>query len=384
MLYRSLQGFDRPLSVMGMGTMRLPGRVAKGRDALDMKASVEMIRYGIDHGINYIDTARPYYKGDCEKALGYALKDGYREKTCLATKITPWQVNKEEDLEVIFHSQLENLQTDYIDVYLLHYLNKQNWNKFRQLHIFDFLERKREQGKLKHLGFSFHDDYFTFKEIIDYYRWDICQVQMNILDEENQATVKGIRYAGEKGIPVVIMEPLKGGRIVNNIPTSVQRIWDKKGKGRTPAEWAFKWLSEIPEAAVILNGVSCMEQLKQNIDIFNSIQTFSLEDEDRKMIAEVVEAYRKITKVECTGCRYCLPCHKSVEIPLIFQYYNEADMYTDYKQTLIEYWTNIIGRGIGVNQCVGCGLCRQKCPQGIDIPAVLKAAHSYLIKKAGL
>lgn len=364
--------------------MRLPEKMVDGRSRLDVDMAVRMIRYAIDNEVCYIDTARPYHNGDCEKAIGLALKDGYREKTYLVTKLTPWQIKNKEDMERVFEDQVKNLQTQYIDIYLLHYLNKSNWEKFLDLDVLNFLLKKKQQGKIRYIGFSFHDDFELFKEIINYYDWDICQVQMNILDMDNQVTVEGIRYAGKKGIPVVIMEPLKGGRVVKNIPPEVLEIWNSKGRGMTPVEWAFKWLYDFPEVAVILSGAADMEQLIQNIEIFNRINGQKMSNEDLNLIDNVVEAYRKTLKVECTGCNYCNHCPNLVQIPTIFQYYNEASIFKNYKQSLMDYWTNVITRSGSASECSECGYCIKKCPQGLNIPVLLKEAHHYIMNQGNI
>lgn len=381
MKYSKFERFDKPFPIFGMGTMRLPEIEADGRKRIDTDTAVKMIRYAIDNGAYYIDTAKPYHNGDSEKVVGMALKDGYRDRACLVTKLTPWQVNRQEDMEKIFNEQIKSLQTEYVDIYLLHYLTKGNWEKFLRLNVFDFLHKIKQQGRIKHIGFSFHDEYSLFKEIIDYYDWDICQVQMNIMDAEKQATVKGIRYAGEKGIPVAIMEPLKGGRLVKNIPEEVLEVWKRGGEEKTPAAWAFKWLCNFPEVAVILSGVSDMEQLRQNINIFESLEHEKMSAAEQKLIDEVVKAYRKNIKVECTGCGYCAPCPNSVDIPLVFQIYNEASILKDYKQSLMEYWSLVLAKGAGGNGCTQCGSCSVRCPQKIDIPSLLKEAHDFIMNQ---
>lgn len=381
MKFRKFDRFDQPFSFLGLGTMRFPEKTEDGKSHLDYEKSVEIIRNAIDHQVNYIDTARPYHDGSCEKAVGMALADGYREKVYLATKLTPWQVKKEEDMEAILLSQLENLQTQYIDIYMLHYLNRENWNKFLKLHVFDFLERQRELGRIRYIGFSFHDDESLFREILDYYDWDICQIQLNILDYNKQATVRGLQYAGTKGIPVVIMEPLKGGMLVNNIPEEVNDIWVKDGKGKPPIDWCFQWLYHLPEVALVLSGINDMGQLEQNLDIVNNFTETGLSDSDLELINRIVTSYHKIWKVECTSCRYCLPCPHFVDIPMIFQYYNEASMFQNYRQSLLDYWSNVVGKGHSSMECTKCGLCMKKCPQALNIPALIEEGHRYLMNQ---
>lgn len=381
MRYKKFRRFDKQFPILGIGTMRLPEKEIDGKMRIDAATAIQMIRYAIDNGAYYIDTAKPYNNGESEKVVGMALKDGYRDKALLVTKLTPWQVNKEKDLENILNEQLQNLQVEYVDIYLLHYLTKTNWKKFLDLNVLSFLEKMKQQGKIKHIGFSFHDDYELFKEIIDYYDWDICQVQMNILDADHQATLKGIKYAGEKGIPVSIMEPLKGGRLVSNIPDDVMKIWNEADVKRSPVEWAFRWLCSFPEIAVILSGVSNMDQLKQNLEIMENIQDEEMSTAELKVIDDVVKAYKSEVKVACTSCRYCMPCPHSVDIPVVFNLYNEASILKDCRQSLMDYWNMVIAKGSGANECTKCGSCMKKCPQGLNIPLLLKKAHQFLMNQ---
>lgn len=378
------KNFEKPLPILGIGTMRFPEKDVNGSRKIDTGTAIKMIRYAIDHGACYIDTARPYHNGESEKVVGMALKDGYRDRTYLVTKLTPWQIKTEKDMEIIFNEQLQNLQVQYVDIYLLHYLTRNNWIKFLGLNAFSFLEKMKRQGKIKHIGFSFHDDYEFFKEVLDYYDWDICQVQMNILDAGHQATIRGIKYAGKKGIPVVIMEPLKGGRLINNIPEEVTRIWDGAAKKRPVVEWAFKWLCNIPEVTVILSGVSDMEQLKQNLGVIENIQGEVMSAEELEVISNVVKAYKRRVMVECTACKYCMPCPHCVDIPAVFHFYNEACILKDCKQSLLEYWNLVMAKGGGANMCTQCGKCTQKCPQGLNIPVLMKKAHQYLMNQGNI
>jgi uncharacterized protein len=373
MQYRHFDRWGFDTSIFGIGCMRLPViKSEDGKEQIDEKQAIEMIRYGIDHGVNYIDTAYPYHDGQSEPVVGKALKDGYREKIKLATKLPVWQTKKYEDFEKILDEQLQKLDVDYIDFYLLHSLSKSTWEKVKKLGVLDFLDDMVKKGKIKHPAFSFHDEFDVFKDIIDSYDWHMCQIQLNILDENNQAGVKGLKYAGSKNIPVVIMEPLRGGKLAN-VPQDVSQIWNKYSMKRSPVEWAFRWVYNFPEVAVILSGVSNMEQLKDNLEIFHHATPNSMTPEEQKLVHEVQMLYNSKIKVRCTNCRYCMPCPSRVSIPYIFSLYNDASMYDDFPAYKDEY-KKLIEKGKDASNCVQCGNCESVCPQSISIIDHLKEA----------
>jgi predicted aldo/keto reductase-like oxidoreductase len=381
MQYRKFGKLGFEVSSFGMGCMRLP--LKKQSDGsqkysdIDEKEAIGMIRYAIDNGVNYIDTAYGYHGGNSELIVGKALKDGYREKVNLATKLPVWMAKKYRDFEKYLDEQLSKLQTDTIDFYLLHSLNKNSWDRIKNLKILDFLDEAKDKGKIKYAGFSFHDELPVFKEIIDSYAWDMCQIQLNILDQEYQAGVEGLKYAGQKGIPVVIMEPLKGGRLAQNIPQDIMELWDQvKCKGNH-IEWAFRWLYNFPEVTVVLSGVSTMEQLKENIRIFGKAQSNTLTQKDLDLIQQVRELYESKIKVQCTSCNYCVPCPSDVSIPKIFSLYNQASMFNEQEQSSKEYRKLVDDKNYAL-ECVECGTCEGKCPQSLPIIEKLKDAHDYL------
>ncbi|NLM28295.1 MAG: aldo/keto reductase [Clostridiaceae bacterium] len=378
MEYRKFNKYDKPVSLFGIGCMRLPTIQTDSGSVVDEEKSIEMIRYGIDHGVNYIDTAYPYHNGESELIVGKALKDGYRDRTYLATKSPVWNVKKYEDMERYLNEQLKKLQTVCIDFYLLHALNKSRWDSLTKLNVLDFMEKAKASGKIKYICFSFHDDYNAFKEIIDAYDWDMCQIQMNIMDRDEQATVEGLKYAGEKNIPVVIMEPLKGGKLANNIPDEVKRIYGLAKTKRTPVEWAFRWLYNFPQVAVILSGVSSMEQLKDNLRIFENAKANCMDEEELALVEKVRQAYLKEVKIPCTGCEYCLPCPQGVSIPRIFDHVNSAFMYSSEKDSQNHYRQFLINNGTDASKCVECGQCESACPQNIPIIQKLKESHIFL------
>lgn len=345
---------------------------------IDLEKSVEMIRYAIDNGVNYIDTAYNYHGGKSEVLVGKALADGYREKVYVATKLPVWLVESEADRDRLLNEQLEKLQTDQIDMYLLHALNKGSWkDRVLKYDILSFLDQAKADGRIKYAGFSFHDELDVFKEIVDAYDWDFCQIQLNYMDEEYQAGVEGLRYAAEKGLAVVIMEPLRGGRLVRNVPEEIQAVWDQAPEKRTPAEWAFRWLGNFPEVKVILSGMGTMSEVQENIRTLNDALPNSLSDEEMALVDQVKQIYNNRIKVKCTDCRYCLPCPQGVNIPRIFSIYNHASVYNMFEDGRRQY-SRLIQDGTDAGQCIECENCESLCPQNLTIIEYLKEAHAAL------
>ncbi|MEW5816567.1 MAG: aldo/keto reductase [Spirochaetota bacterium] len=377
MEYRTIAGVK--VSLFGMGLMRLPMKNADsipfGSD-VDEAEAIKMIRYAADNGVNYFDTAYPYHGGQSETILGRALQGRYREEVTIATKLPSWQIKSYKDIGKKFNEQLVKLKTDYIDFYLLHSLNKDYWARLKDLGVLDFLDRAKEEGKIRCAGFSFHDETSLFKKIIDAYQWDFCQIQFNYLDENAQAGKEGLTYAGRKGVPVIVMEPLKGGKLAQSSP-EVQGVWDTSLRRRSPVEWAFKWLYTKPEVAVILSGVSTLNQLKENIKIFNTIKDDPLLESDLELIKAVKKVYESKIKVDCTGCNYCMPCPSGVGIPSVFGTYNNEFMFgkTDNRKSMYEIL--FIKRNCDASLCTECGECEAVCPQHLAIIEKLKEAHTY-------
>ncbi|QHI73708.1 aldo/keto reductase [Aminipila terrae] len=356
------------VSRFGLGCMRFPDNEAE---------AIEMVRYALDHGVNYIDTAY-VYQGS-ENITGKSLKDGYRNKTYLATKSPIWNITTYNDFEKYLDEQLKRLQTDYIDVYLLHNLGFDNWQKVKRFDGLTFLDKMVKKGKIRHTAFSYHGPLELFKEVTESYDWEMAQIQLNILDEFYQVGTQGLKYLAEKGIAAVIMEPLKGGSIVNQYPPEVKGILSNYPEKRTLVEWCFRWLYNMPEVSVVISGTSTLAQLKENLDIFHKAECNVMTTEDLNLINRIREAFEKKKGIDCTGCSYCMPCPKNVNIPEIFKLYNSVSM-TD---SFIDGWTyksSIISSGAGADQCINCGLCMTYCPQNIVIPENLKKAHSLLLK----
>lgn len=373
MKYRKFGKLDWKASVLGFGAMRLP-IIGKDTSKIDEPQSIKMIRYAIDNGVNYIDTAYPYHQGESEKVVGKALRKGYREKTRLATKMPTWLTEQEEDFDRYLNEQLDKLQTDHIDFYLLHGLRKERWGIIQELNVFEWAEKAIEDGRIKHLGFSFHDELSVFKDIIDSYdKWTFCQIQLNYMDTEYQAGIEGLRYAADRGLAVVVMEPIKGGKLAVTPPMDVQKIWDRAENKRTPAEWALQWVWNLPEVSVVLSGMSMMDHVKQNIEYADRSGSNTLTEEELELYDEVVEAYNNLGFIGCTACNYCMPCPEGVDIPKILGFYNEYYMNNQSDEVKEKYWENILPDTDPAN-CVACGKCEEQCPQELPIRKFMSEA----------
>ena len=379
MNYRTFGRLDWEPSALGFGAMRLP-TIDNDPARIDEPEATRMIRYAIDHGVNYVDTAYPYHRETSETFLGRALQDGYRERVKLATKMPCWKIEQAEDFDRFLDEQLDKLQTEHINFYLLHGLNATRWPEMRDLGVLSWAERAIASGRIGHLGFSFHDEYEVFQEIVDASDlWLFCQIQLNYMDVEHQAGLKGLRYAAEKGLAVVIMEPIRGGRLSNNVPPTVQAILDSATVQRTPAEWALQWVWNLPEVSLLLSGMSTMVHVKENIRSADRSGPGTMNDEELSVIAQVREEYEALCPIPCTDCKYCLPCPNGVNIPRVFEIYNDLMMYGDENRAQMVYgWLTEDERA---NLCIECGECLDKCPQMIEIPDWLAKAHKALCQE---
>lgn len=379
MKYRRFGKLDWQVSALGFGAMRLP--TTDGNQAnINEPEAIRMIRYAVDHGVNYIDSAYLYHMGNSERVLGKALQDGYRAKTRIATKIPPNMVTTAADFDKILNEQLGKLQTDKIDFYLLHGLNAESWPKMRDLKIIPWAEKMMKAGRIGHLGFSFHDKFEVLKEIIDYYdNWTFCQVQYNFMDVEIQAGRRGVEYAANKSLGVVVMEPIRGGLLAKEPPESVDKIWKALPRKWSRAEWALQWVWNQPEVSVVLSGMSTMAQVEENVTAAGRSGPGKLTQNELALINKVKEAYQGLCPIPCTACGYCQPCPNGVLIPDIFRLYNEAVMYSDMAVGKMRYASPFgIKPEHRADQCIECGTCEQQCPQKITIIDWLKKVHEAL------
>jgi predicted aldo/keto reductase-like oxidoreductase len=375
MQYRKFGKLDWKVSALGFGCMRLP-TIEGDSGNIDEAEATRMVHYAIDHGLNYVDTAYPYHKENSERFVGRALKGGYREKVRLATKMPCWKVETAEDFDALLNEQLEKLQDEHIDFYLLHALNKERWPKVRDLGVRKWAEGAIADGRIGHIGFSFHDDYDVFQSIVDDYDgWTFCQIQHNYIDIENQAGTKGLKYAASKGLAVVIMEPILGGRLVDP-PEQIQALWDSAATKRKPADWALQWLWNQPEVSVVLSGMSTMQHVEENVASAEVSGVGTLTEEDLALVAQVREKYNEICPIPCTKCEYCMPCPNGVNIPRNFSAYNEGLMYNKPERARRAYdrWD----AEIRASACIQCQECEEKCPQSIVISEWMPVVHAVL------
>lgn len=376
---------DWEVSALGFGCMRFLTKKVNGNEVVDEENAINMIRYAIDNGVNYFDTAFPYHSEMSEVIVGKALQDGYREKIKLVTKLPMGRVTKTEDFDKFLNIQLKKLQTEYVDIYLFHGLNKQTFELVKKLGLIKKMEEAKANGKIKGIGFSFHDSFDVFKEIIDFYNWDMSQIQWNFVDHNTQATTKGLEYAAGKGIAVVVMEPIKGGKLAT--PTKeIEDLIESAPEKRTPADWALQYVWNHPGVSVVLSGMGSMQMVKENIESANNSGINSLSQKDLDIISNMAIRYRKKSIIPCTFCLYCQPCPSGVNIPQNFRLLNEL-LWIENKEGLITKYKSLAkseeelktmeDEG-NASLCVKCGECLEKCPQMIDIPTELEKVHMVL------
>ncbi len=374
MNYRKFPGTDYTASALGFGTMRLPTLQQEG-NPVDEKEAIRIIRAAIDGGCTYMDTAYVYHGGNSEVVLGKALKDGYRDRVMVTTKLPMWAVNEPADMERILDEQLKRLQLDYVDLYLLHALSKESFEKCVKFDYKSFLQDMQKKGKIRLVGFSFHDEVDVFETIARDYTWNAVQIQMNVLDEFKQATMaKATELARELGFGLIIMEPLRGGALANNVPEDVKALYAAQGVQRSPVEWAFRYLYDRPEIVTILSGMSTMEQVQDNLRIFDQAEPNCLTEQEKEMLAKVRAIYEARVRVGCTGCEYCMPCPCGVNIPRIFRTLDQRTMF-GVEQNFKQDYAKIIEKGMDASLCVHCGSCESVCPQHFAIPDLLAAIH---------
>ncbi|MGZ4863123.1 MAG: aldo/keto reductase [Halobacteriota archaeon] len=380
MLYRKMKKALPDLSILGFGCMRLP---LKESGQIDEHKATGMIRYSIDHGVNYIDTAYPYQNGESEPVVGRALTGGYREKVHLATKLPSWLIQSREDMDRYLDEQLTRLKTDSIDFYLLHGLNEPFWENLSSLDVTDFLDDAIADERIRYAGFSFHDKTTVFKKIVKSYDWTFAQIQYNFMDENYQAGTKGLKYAAKKGLGIVVMEPIRGGLLAKEL-AGISEIWKKADVHHTPAEWALRWVWNHPEVTVVLSGMSAPEQVRENVDLARNGKPNSLTKAELALFKDVKKELEKRIIIPCTGCKYCMPCPHGVSIPECFEFFNRGHIYEDEEQTR-QLYLSFLGGAFGSNPryaslCQECGECEDKCPQSLPIRDNLKHAAEYFGK----
>ena len=385
MLYRSLK--EMPVSILGFGAMRLPlvGGTKNPTDSFDPARSVDedettkMIEYAIDHGVNYFDTAYVYHGGKSEVVLGRILKP-YRDRIFIATKLPVFLVKERGDFDRFLDEQLKRLQTTYLDLYLLHGLNERTWENVKGLDVLAFLDRAKLDGRVRHVGFSFHDTVAVFRKIVEAYDWTMCQIQYNYLDEQYQAGSEGLTYAASRGIGVAVMEPLRGGKLAK-VPPEVERLFNSSPERRAPAEWGLRWVWNHPEVGTVLSGMSTLDQVRENIGFAAEGRANSLSAGDLALVDRARKAYRKLLDVDCSGCAYCMPCPAGVNIPTNFSLYNDTVTFKD--PTGVIVYNAFMFPEQRASACIECGECEEKCPQHIPIREELKKVHAALYREAG-
>ncbi|MFW9896040.1 MAG: aldo/keto reductase [Candidatus Thorarchaeota archaeon] len=392
MKYRKMGSLKWEVSALGFGAMRLP---MNPQMRVDEEEAIKMIRYAIDNGVNYVDTAYPYHNGESEVVVGKALKNGYREKVHLTTKSPLWMIKKAEDFDTFLNEQIQRLQTKP-DIYLFHGLNRNRLQKIKDLKLINKMKEARSNGLIKYIGFSFHDNYEVFKDIIDFYNWDCCQIQYNYLDIEYQAGTKGVEYAGSKGIALIIMEPIRGGKLaipdrVLETKPEIKEVLENSQIKRSMPDWALQFVWNHPEVSVVLSGMSAMQQVIENVESANNSGINSLSEEELSTISKLRESYSKYIVIPCTSCGYCLPCPNGVAIPNVLRLVNDLYYWGSRGRPRLAFFYNRMAKTEedlerrkaegdevegAATLCIQCEECLEKCPQQIDIPSCMEKANA--------
>lgn len=378
MLYREMTRNKEKVSQLGFGCMRFPV-IDDDPAKIDRPKAVAMVREAIDHGVNYIDTAWGYHGEQSEDFVKEALADGYRNRVFLADKLPVWLTDTYASFEETLDTQLERCGTDHFDFYLLHSLHKKSWDKVRDLEVLRFLDEAKQSGKIRYAGFSFHDQLPVFREIIDAYDWDFCQIQLNYMDTDYQAGLQGLRYAADKGIDVVVMEPVKGGKLAFP-PTEIRDALAASDASLSPAAWALRYVWNFPEVKVVLSGMSTIEQVRDNLKTASFARANILSEEELAAVETARSIYAERTQIGCTSCEYCMPCPFGVHIPGVFERWNNAFVYELTEENRDSY-AKLIEQEKDATRCTACGRCETLCPQHLEIIRDLKRAHEFLAEK---
>jgi hypothetical protein len=381
MQYRSFGDLDFTPSALGFGAMRLP--VLAGADGkpdfkrIDYPQATAMLRRAVDGGVNYVDTAWMYHEEQCESWLAEALKDGYRERVKVADKMPVWQVERSGDFERLLETQLERLQSDSIDFYLLHSLDEAHWKCVLEHDQLAAAEKALADGRIAHLGFSFHGTYGVFAEILAATDlWEFCQIQLNYMDEDYSAGLRGLDLAAGMGLGVIVMEPIRGGMLARNLPPRVERLWAEAELSRSPAEWALQWVWNLPEVSFVLSGMSTMRQVEEDLEYAGRSRPGLLTADELALVARVRDVYRELSPIPCTACRYCMPCPQGVAIPDILGLYNDGHMFGEPERQRSQYlWLDENERA---DRCTACGECEDRCPQDIAVSRWMEKAQAFL------
>jgi uncharacterized protein len=381
MQYRTFGKIDFTPSALGFGAMRLPVLAGAGGKPdfkqIDYPQATAMLRRAIDGGVNYVDTAWMYHEDTCEAWVAEALKDGYREKVKVATKMPVWHVQKPGDFDRILNTQLERLQTDFVEFYLLHSLDDAHWRCVVEQGQLAAAAKALADGRIGHLGFSFHGTYDLFEEVLAATDlWEFCQIQLNYMDEDYSAGRRGLELAAGRELGVIVMEPIRGGQLARNLPPQVEAVWDEARLPRSPAEWALQWVWSIPEVSFVLSGMSTMQHVEEDLAYASRSRPGLLAEDELALVGRVRDIYRELGPIPCTACRYCMPCPQGVAIPNILALYNDGHMYGDASRQRVVYaWIDEEERA---DRCTACGECEEKCPQGIAVSDWMEKAQALL------
>ncbi len=376
MLYREVPKNGDKLSILGYGCMRFPNR----GELINQKLAEKQLMSAIEQGVNYMDTAFHYHMGKSESFLGKVIaQNSIREKVKFATKLPHWSVTSTADMEKILNLQLKRLQTDHIDYYLIHNLFGETWETAKKKGVLEFMDGALKSGKILNIGFSYHGLADDFNPIVDAYDWTFCQIQYNFLDVENQAGKAGLEYAASKEMAVIVMEPLRGGNLAKSPPPEVKKVWDQAETKRSPAEWSLRWIWDHPEVTVVLSGMNEQKQIDENVKIASVAKPKSLSVTEISLVDKAANTFRDVMRVGCTACQYCMPCPSGVNIPFCFEKFNEYHTFKD-KMAKVMY---ALGRGDSggpafASKCTECGDCVEACPQGLEIPDLLKEVSNDL------
>jgi hypothetical protein len=381
MKYKTFGKTGEKVSILGFGAMRLPH--FETSDQINKEETDKIISYAIENGVNLIDTAYNYHgktlngKGNCEDYVGNFIDEySYRDEVFLSAKLPSWLIRKQEDMESIFENQLKDLKTDSIDFYMLHHLDEGSWKRYRQLNVFEWMDELLNSGRVKHIGFSAHTEMDWIVDIVDDYdKFEFGLTQLNYLDERYQSGREGVEYLHSHGLGTMIMEPLRGGTLVENVPQDIMDMWDTAEEKRTPVEWAFQYLWNMEEVDVVLSGMNSLEQVKQNIDIASRTEVNSISANDLELIKEVAWEYKQRKGNDCTGCEYCMPCPHGIDVASCFREYNVGKMLNNPVASAFHYFA--LPPKARADKCLHCDDCLNHCPQMIHISEDLKKVDEF-------